>query len=82
MASASAWDALNERWKLLSDIGTERARARDKNRNAYPGFVLAGLMYLPTPNLDVDVGMRMNLRCRACSALSNDQVGVGLAARF
>lgn len=79
-ASASAWYALNEQWKLLSDVGVERAL--DKDRNAYPGFVLAGMMYSPTPHLDFDAGMRFDLRCRACSALSNRQVGVGVAARF
>ncbi len=78
--SASAWYAFNEQWKLLSDIGV--ARALDKASQAYPGFVLAGLMYSPTPNLDFDAGMRLGLRCRACSALSDRQVGVGLAVRF
>lgn len=79
-ASASAWYALSEHWKMLSDVGI--ARAIDKASNALPGFVLAGLMYSPTPNLDLDAGMRVDLRCRTCSALSNRQVGVGLAARF
>ncbi|HJV53266.1 MAG TPA: transporter [Noviherbaspirillum sp.] len=79
-ASASLWYSLSDQWKLLSDIGADSDV--DKASYKHPGFVLAGVMYSPAPNLDLDAGVRFDLRCSACSALSNRQVGVGVAARF
>lgn len=79
-ASASVWYSLNEQWKLLGDIGI--ARNIEKASNSYPGFLIAGAMYSPTPNLDLDVGVRFGQQCSTCSVQANRQVGVGLAARF
>lgn len=78
--SAAAWYALNEKWRLVTDIGI--ARNIEKNSDAHPGYLVLGAIYSPRDNLDLDAGWRMGLGCGECAAQIKRQFGVGLTWRF
>lgn len=67
---------LNEQWKLVVDTGLARNDARTVRTN--PAFMLLGLIYSPSSNVDLDAGVKAGLN----SAEVHRQVGVGVTLRF
>lgn len=57
--SAAAAYALNERWKIVTNLGAERNSDTDGNND--PVYALAGVIYSPTEDIDLDLGMKTGL---------------------
>ncbi|MES2071338.1 MAG: transporter [Pseudomonadota bacterium] len=75
-ASAAAVYQVNARWVVLADTGL--TQADEKAVASLPAYVLAGVIYSPDSNLDLDAGLRrerINGRVEA-------RLGVGLAWRY
>lgn len=87
-ASAAALYAINPKWSLVLDTGivsnTERASdsSGDRHASSNPGYILSGAIYSPTPNIDLDAGIKFGLGCGACAAQIQRQLGVGVTWRF
>ncbi|NEX61472.1 transporter [Noviherbaspirillum galbum] len=79
-ASAALLHAVNDGLKVAGEFGLERAA--DKSQDKAPGFFLLGLIYSLRENLDLDAGMRVNVRCSQCNGMTSRQFGVGLTSRF
>jgi hypothetical protein len=79
---------LNPKWSLVLDAGilsnTERASdtSGDQHASSNPGYILTGTVYSPTPNLDLDMGLKFGIGCGPCAAQTHRQVGVGVTWRF
>jgi len=74
--SAAATYALTPHLKAVGDIGMRRNDDAGNRKN--PAFALTGLIYSPTPDLDLDAGFRFGLN----TAEIRHQIGVGITARF
>ncbi|MDB5776293.1 MAG: hypothetical protein JWP38_2426 [Herbaspirillum sp.] len=74
--SAAATYALTPQLKAVGDIGVRRNDETDNRKN--PAFALTGLIYSPTPDLDLDAGIRFGLN----KAEIKNQIGFGITARF
>ncbi|SDY05893.1 Putative MetA-pathway of phenol degradation [Collimonas sp. OK242] len=63
---------------------TERAgdTSGDMHSSSNPGYLLTGIIYSPTPNLDLDLGLKFGIGCGPCAAQTHRQVGVGATWRF
>lgn len=79
-ASASALYTYRKGITLVADVGLERDI--DKGSDKLPAYAIAGIIYSPNPQLDLDAGVRLALNCDACPAQVRRQVGVGLTCRF
>lgn len=79
-ASAAVLYTVNEQWRLAADAGL--VRNRDKTVSTSPAYFLAGVIYSPTQQLDLDAGMKWGLNCKTCSEQTARQFGVGLTLRF
>lgn len=75
-ASVAAAYPVNEKAVLVFDAGA--ARNPERASRANPAFALVGVIYSPTPDADVDIGVKVGLN----SAEMNRQVGAGLTIRF
>ena len=64
------------RWTLAADTGI--ARNPDKAGKTNPAFILAGAIYRPRGNVDIDIGIKAGLT----SAEVHRQAGAGLTVRF
>lgn len=78
--SAAAIYQVNEQWKIAGDIGM--ARNPERTGSGTLSYMLLGLIYSPTPQLDLDIGVRRGLNCNACTSQIRRQVGAGLTWRF
>ncbi|MDP5007858.1 MAG: transporter, partial [Glaciimonas sp.] len=67
---------VNEQWQVLVDVGV--ARNPERIRHLNPAYFLTGVVYAPTKDIDLDVGLKFGLN----NAEVTRQVGVGLAWRF
>jgi hypothetical protein len=67
---------LNARWTLVADTGA--ARNIEKAGKTNPAFILAGVIYTPRRNVDIDFGLRAGLN----AAEVHRQAGAGLTVRF
>jgi hypothetical protein len=74
--SAAAEYALNDQWKLVSEVGV--ARNLEKASGVNPAFFLAGFIYSPDKSTDIDVGAKFGLN----RAEMVHQLGVGVTLRF
>jgi Putative MetA-pathway of phenol degradation len=79
-ASSAVSYAAGEKWRLLADVGI--AREQDSSRDNGPVHLLAGVIYTPLPNFDLDAGIRFNRNCGRCSLSGDRQFGAGLTWRF
>ena len=62
--------------KVVANVGIERDHDRDSNKN--PGFILGGLIYSLSENLDIDIGIRKGIHNRG-----NDySIPAGITWRF
>jgi hypothetical protein len=77
--SIAALCAIDARWKLVADTGI--SRNADRAGSQHPAFMLAGVVYSPNPQLDLDAGIRVNRRCSPCDE-GRRQFGVGATWRF
>lgn len=75
-ASAAATYAVSEQTVLVLDVGT--ARNAERAVRANPAFALVGVIFSPTPDVDVDFGVKVGMN----RAEVNRQVGAGLTIRF
>lgn len=75
-ASAALSYDLHPRWKMLADIGL--ARNPDPASRINPAYFLAGLIYSPSKNVDLDTGAKFGLN----RAEVDRQFGLGLTWRF
>lgn len=68
--------SLNAQWTLVGDTGV--ARNIEKAGTAHPAFILAGAIYSPRRNVDIDIGIKAGLT----AAEVHRQAGAGLTLRF
>ena len=68
--------SVNEQWTLVADTGI--ARNTEKAGRTHPVFILAGVVYSPRRDVDIDVGIRAGLN----AAEVHRQAGAGLTVRF
>ena len=61
--SASGAYALNDHWKLVADIVTERNT--DRNADNDPVEAIAGVIYSPTKDIDLDLGIKRGITSSA-----------------
>jgi hypothetical protein len=78
--SAAAWYAISEQTKLVLDAGIDRNW--DKQSEANPAYVLAGVIYSPITSVDIDAGVKFGLGCNSCNNKIGHQAGIGLTWRF
>jgi hypothetical protein len=74
--SAAVAYAVNDRWQLVGETGIERNP--DKESTRHPAFMLAGLIYSPSPQLDLDLGVKVGLGAERGAR----QLGAGLTFSF
>ena len=67
---------LTPRWTLVADTGI--ARNAEKAGKTNPAFILAGAIYTPRSNVDIDIGIKAGLT----SVEVHRQAGAGLTVRF
>lgn len=79
-ASIAAWHAFHARWRWVADSGIERGASQTER--AYIRYALAGLIYSPARDIDLDAGIKLGLRCGDCAEPIERQVGAGLTWRF
>lgn len=79
ISSAVLW-RMRERWQLVADTGIERNAER--GNSSPPAFMLAGFIYSPNQDIDLDVGLRVALHCGDCAAQTRRQLTAGLTWRF
>jgi len=75
-ASTAVTYTPSPRWTLVADTGI--ARNPDKTIRTNPAFILAGAIYRPRGNVDIDIGIKAGLT----SAEVHRQTGAGLTVRF
>jgi long-subunit fatty acid transport protein len=63
-------------------LDTGIARNPDKLNDALPSYMLAGVIYSPNKNLDLNAGYMHGFGCNSCAAQVERQFGVGLTWRF
>jgi hypothetical protein len=68
--------SLNAHWTLVADTGI--ARNIEKAGKTHPAFILAGAIYTPRRDVDIDVGIKAGLN----AAEVHRQAGAGLTLRF
>jgi hypothetical protein len=78
--SGAAQYALTDKLQLAGDMGI--TRPRDTENQHHPVYLLAGAIYSPNPDLDLDAGIRFFRYCGPCAEAGNRQFGVGLTWRF
>jgi hypothetical protein len=61
--SAAAIYSINEQWKIAGDLVAERNTDKDDGTN--PVSAIAGLIYSPTKDIDLDVGVKAGLTSAA-----------------
>ena len=61
--SASATYALNDQWKLVADIVAERNADRDADND--PVEAIAGVIFSPTKDIDLDLGIKRGITSSA-----------------
>lgn len=75
-ASLAAEVEVAKNLKAVANVGVERDRDRASNEN--PGFILGGLIYSISENLDIDIGIKKGINNRG-----NDySIPVGITWRF
>jgi hypothetical protein len=74
--STAAVYEMNEKWHVLTDIGTTQADL--KSDHAHPVFGVLGLKYSPSKKMDLDGGVRIT----HSHGYNERLLGVGLAWRF
>lgn len=79
-ASAAVLYALNDKWQLALDSGVSQDVMAA--RGSLPTHLLAGVLYSPRPNIDLDAGVRFNRHCGDCGHEGKRQFGTGLTWRF
>jgi hypothetical protein len=72
--------AVNDQWMLVGDTGIEQDMIR--NRNDHPAFLLAGFIYSPSKNLDLDAGIKTTVSCGQCRTGREHQLRAGLTWNF
>ena len=75
VSAAAAYQAA-PRVALVGDIGV--ARNSDAASRVNPAFILAGVVYSPRKDLDLDAGVKFGLN----RAEADRQIGIGLTSRF
>lgn len=78
-STAALW-LVHERLQLVIDTGLERNI--EQGNSTPPAFFLVGVIYSPTPDLDLDVGIRTAPNCRDCTGQLRRQLMSGLTYRF
>lgn len=79
-ASVAASYNVNERWQLVGDAGL--TRNPDVTSNTALGYFLVGTIYSPNEKLDLDVGAKVGVGCKACASQIDHQIGIGVTWRF
>ena len=79
-ASVATTYGINPQWKLVADTGLSQATQRTDHRA--PAYLLAGAVFSPNADLDLDVGLRVGAGCAGCMDRIDRQIGVGATWRF